>query len=176
MHGHFYDQANQHLTLFGGLNNQDAITTLPKELPSRIDNHKNIYKMPNCTKTDDHATTLQDSVNSETVSYPGDRAPLDNLGPGSEYFALSEGRIVPCRALVTNVGAYDPFTKREELILYKRFKAVITASPPGRQEVAESSSEAWWEFWAKVSKVLPERGVMKCIAFYVANKEHFQHT
>lgn len=69
----------------------------------------------------------------------------------------------------------DPFTKQEELILYKRFKAVIAASPPGAQEVAEFSSEAWWAFWAKVAEVLPGRAVMKCIAFYVANKEHFQH-
>ena len=132
--------------------------------------------MPSSKKNHSRTPVLQDDEDAETVLDQGGQAPLPTLGTGYEDFALSQGRMVPSRVPVANVGAYDSFTKQEELILYKRFKAVITASPPGHQELAEFSSEAWWEFWAKVAEVLPGRGVMKCVAFYVANKHHFQHT
>jgi hypothetical protein len=174
-HSAFQEEASHYSHLLTSTNNQKATSAPLRKTPSLIENHKNLCTMPSCKNNHDRTPVLQDDESAETVPDPDERAPLRKLGPGYEAFALSKGRIIPCRALVAEDGDPDPFTKQEELILYKRFKAVITASPPGHQDVARLSSEKWWEFWAKIAEALPGRGVMGCIAFYVANKEHFQH-
>lgn len=175
IHSAFHKEATHYSHLLTSTNNQEATSAPLRKTPAVIENHKNICTMPSCKNNHDRTPVLQDEEGAETVPDPGERAPLRKLGPGYEDFALSKGRMIPCRVLIADRGDPDPFTEEEELILYKRFKAVITASPSGRQDVARLSSKEWSAFWAKIAEVLPGRGVRDCIAFYVANKEHFQY-
>jgi hypothetical protein len=175
----FQEQADCYPDLLVAIGNHPAISDLPKEVPKKIENHKAMCTVkPTCSVKHKRATPLQDNdavpsvPTVPTVPNPDEDALPKKLVTGQEYFSQSDGRIIPCRALVDEVGNPDPFTKREELILYKRYKAVVTVD--FIEGGPKNSSKAWWEQWAKVAEVLPGRSVLDCIAYYSANKEHFQ--
>jgi hypothetical protein len=86
-------------------------------------------------------------------------------------FATVNGRIVPSSKR-TNPGAKsDRFTCTQQLVLYTRYKEVITAHR--NQGRCGLTAEQWFELWQEVAYVLSGRGVWNCIEFYVENEEKF---
>jgi len=169
----FHEQADDYPDLLVAIGGQLAISVPPNKVPQAIENHKAMCTVtPTCSIKHKQATPLQDNDAISTVLNQDGNARLSKLEVKHKHFSQSNGRIVPCRALVAEVGNPDPFTERKELILYKRYKAVATVVFV--EGGTKNSSKAWWEQWSKVAEVLPGRGVLDCIAFYNANREHFQ--
>jgi hypothetical protein len=168
----FHKQADYYPDLLIAIDSQPAIFVLPQKLPPRIKNHKAMCTEANiCTTKQKHAAVLQENHADPAALNPDGDAPPNELGNEYKHFALFQGRITPCRALVTENKNPDPFTKREELILYKCYKAVVKV--PFVEGETKDSSKAWLEQWAKIAEVLLGRGIRDCIAYYLATRENF---
>ena len=161
----FHKQADYYPGLFVAIGSQSALSVPPQKVPRRIENHKAMcIEAATCTIKHKHAAVSQNNDDVPTIPDPDKDALPNKVKEGYEHFALSDGRITPCRALITESKDPDPFTKREELIFWKRYKAVVKV--PFVEGETMDSSKAWWEQWAKVAEVLPGRGIMDCIAYY----------
>jgi hypothetical protein len=89
-------------------------------------------------------------------------------------FYTSNGRILPARETAAASQDAEPFTQKEELVLYKRYEAVMRGADIGEGIERYSAAERWFAQWLAIASVLPGRRVMECTAFYKENKENFQ--
>lgn len=106
----------------------------------------------------------------------GDAEPLSAIRP-TPYrikdlrFSTIIGRIVPSGKRTNLRARSDYFTDREQLVSYTRFRDLVTALR--LEGVYTLSSEQWLDLWQNIAYVLPRRGVIIWIGFYLDNEEHF---
>jgi hypothetical protein len=123
------------------------------------------------------ADTTPENSGNLVLNEDRDQTPQDHaihFPVTDKRFYTSNGRILPARKTAAASQDAEPFTQKEELVLYKRYKAVMLGADIGEGTERYSAAEKWFAQWLAIAYVLPGRGVMECIAFYKENKEHFQ--
>lgn len=129
---------------------------------------------PNVSELQEVATTPPGNVDVPVSSGDNEQPQAVRSLVEGKGFYTSKGRILPARKTIAASRDVEPFTKKDELVLYKRYKGVVSGGQVGQDTEGRLSAEKWWAQWQAIAYVLPGRGVMDCIAFYNKNTEHLQ--
>lgn len=121
-------------------------------------------------------TDPQEDENNVTTKVEEDDSlrKLKPTPPPIQYsrFSTVGGRIVPSGKRTTVRAMCDHFNEAEQLALYTRYKEVVTAQRA--QGGHQTTAKQWFEMCQDIANVLPGRGVIGCIEFYVENQENFK--
>ncbi|KAM0690853.1 hypothetical protein Q7P36_009622 [Cladosporium allicinum] len=111
-------------------------------------------------------------VNIEDVDSPPEVEPTA-WPVKDKRFSTVDGRIVPSDKETIIRAKSDELTDKEQLALYRRFKQVVTAQRIQGVGDYKTNAQQWYELWEEIALILPGRGVINCIEFYVDNEEKF---